>query len=511
MSNKENQNQQQEEGVLELKEAQNMTVEEAKRKGSELQVGISEEDSVLDKYIKRHREEIADRKFTTESGEDISFKDLDTSALDKFIKKQKEELATAGLINEAVLSETEDDEQETKIIPSPVLEASKKDEILSQEQQNILPEDEVQVGTEEDLFALEEEEQDPVYKNKKLIFALLGALIVGIFGIAYGLNYFSNQATTTSSSSTSKSSTAKSKTSSSSTEKTASQEDVTNFENLYKSFFVDEEQTKLKNSEFANLSSLEEALKKLEGTTAYDDAKSKYDKLSKAIATTQAVNAQFESAAIVDGEAVADVAVKSDANFDSITTDMKNTGNATLDSLLQQVITSGRTQQSGGVSTATAGDSATSVSVPVADSATVVTSDGVATASETSSQTSEGTQTVPAASAITIASTSYGIQNYDPAILQRQMSRVPYNETAVADKTNAAWIFTPGVMEKIIATSQARGYITGNEFILEPVNIINGVGYYNMYKPDGTYLFSINCKTGYFVGNASGNSDALDF
>ncbi|MGF0111276.1 cell division site-positioning protein MapZ family protein [Streptococcus sp. SGI.013] len=510
MSNKENQNQQQEEGVLELKEAQNMTVEEAKRKGSELQVGISEEDSVLDKYIKRHREEIADRKFTTESGEDISFKDLDTSALDKFIKKQKEELATAGLINEAVLSETEDDEQETKIIPSPVLEASKKDEILSQEQRNILPEDEVQVGTEEDLFALEEEEQDPVYKNKKLIFALLGALVVGIFGIAYGLNYFSNQATTTSSSSTSKSSTAKSKTSSSSTEKTASQEDVTNFENLYKNFFVDEEQTKLKNSEFANLSSLEEALKKLEGTTAYDDAKSKYDKLSKAIATTQAVNAQFESAAIVDGEAVADVAVKSDANFDSITTDMKNTGNAILDSLLQQVITSGRTQQSGGVAAVT---NTSEVSVPATGSDVVAVTEEAATtpSSETSSQTSEVTQTVPAASATTIASTSYGIQNYDPAILQRQMSRVPYNETAVADKTNAAWIFTPGVMEKIIATSQARGYITGNEFILEPVNIINGVGYYNMYKPDGTYLFSINCKTGYFVGNASGNSDALDF
>lgn len=510
MSNKENQNQQQEEGVLELKEAQNMTVEEAKRKGSELQVGISEEDSVLDKYIKRHREEIADRKFTTESGEDISFKDLDTSALDKFIKKQKEELATAGLINEAVLSETEDDEQETKIIPSPVLEASKKDEILSQEQRNILPEDEVQVGTEEDLFALEEEEQDPVYKNKKLIFALLGALIVGIFGIAYGLNYFSNQATNTSSSSTSKSSTAKSKTSSSSTEKTSSQEDVTNFENLYKSFFVDEEQTKLKNSEFANLSSLEEALKKLEGTTAYDDAKSKYDKLSKAIATTQAVNAQFESAAIVDGEAVADVAVKFDANFDSITTDMKNTGNATLDSLLQQVITSGRTQQSGGVAAVT---NTSEVSVPATGSDVVaVTEEAVTTpSSEVVSQSSEVTQAAPVVSVTTIASTSYGIQNYDPAILQRQMSRVPYNETAVADKTNAAWVFTPGVMEKIITTSQARGYITGNEFILEPVNIINGVGYYNMYKPDGTYLFSINCKTGYFVGNASGNSDALDF
>ncbi|MET3634785.1 cell division site-positioning protein MapZ family protein [Streptococcus porcorum] len=506
MSNKENQNQQQEEGVLELKEAQNMTVEEAKRKGSELQVGISEEDSVLDKYIKRHREEIADRKFTTESGEDISFKDLDTSALDKFIKKQKEELATAGLINEAVLSET-GDEQETKIVTSPIVKSTVEDDV--QEQATASPE-EVLVTSEEDLLALADEKQGPVYKNKKLIFALLGALVVGIFGIAYGLNYFSNQATNTSSSSTSKSSTAKSKTSSSSTEKTASQEDVTNFENLYKNFFVDEEQTKLKNSEFANLSSLEKALKKLEGTTAYDDAKSKYDKLSKAIATTQAVNAQFESAAIVDGEAVADVAVKSDANFDSITTDMKNTGNAILDSLLQQVITSGRTQQSGGVAAVT---NTSEVSVPATGSDVVAVTEEAATtpSSETSSQTSEVTQTVPAASATTIASTSYGIQNYDPAILQRQMSRVPYNETAVADKTNAAWIFTPGVMEKIIATSQARGYITGNEFILEPVNIINGVGYYNMYKPDGTYLFSINCKTGYFVGNASGNSDALDF
>ncbi len=30
-----------------------------------------------------------------------------------------------------------------------------------------------------------------------------------------------------------------------------------------------------------------------------------------------------------------------------------------------------------------------------------------------------------------------------------------------------------------------------------------------MFKPDGTYLFSINCKTGYFVGNGAGHSDAL--
>ncbi|MCW1043284.1 cell division site-positioning protein MapZ family protein, partial [Streptococcus anginosus] len=48
-------------------------------------------------------------------------------------------------------------------------------------------------------------------------------------------------------------------------------------------------------------------------------------------------------------------------------------------------------------------------------------------------------------------------------------------------------------------------------YILERVNIVNGNGYYNLYKPDGTYLFTLNCKTGYFVGNGSGHADALDF
>lgn len=101
--------------------------------------------------------------------------------------------------------------------------------------------------------------------------------------------------------------------------------------------------------------------------------------------------------------------------------------------------------------------------------------------------------------------------SYDPASLQRHLSRVPYNQDVIADRANPSWAFNPGVLEKIVATSQARGYISGNQYILEPVNIINGNGYYNMFKPDGTYLFSINCKTGYFVGNGKGYADALDY
>lgn len=61
------------------------------------------------------------------------------------------------------------------------------------------------------------------------------------------------------------------------------------------------------------------------------------------------------------------------------------------------------------------------------------------------------------------------------------------------------WSFNPGILENILQVSRERGYITGNQYIIEKVNIINGNGYYNLFKPDGTYLFSINCKTGYFV------------
>ena len=79
------------------------------------------------------------------------------------------------------------------------------------------------------------------------------------------------------------------------------------------------------------------------------------------------------------------------------------------------------------------------------------------------------------------------------------------------DVNNPAWVFGDGILEKVLNIARKRGHITGNQYILERVNIINGNGYYNLFKPDGTYLFSINAKTGYFVGNGKGHSDALDY
>ncbi|MBL1224692.1 cell division site-positioning protein MapZ family protein [Enterococcus sp. BWR-S5] len=76
----------------------------------------------------------------------------------------------------------------------------------------------------------------------------------------------------------------------------------------------------------------------------------------------------------------------------------------------------------------------------------------------------------------------------------------------VADSSNAAWVWSAGIKEKVIATCMERGYIVDGGYYLEPARIVNGQGYYNLYKTDGTYLVTINAQTGWFKGNASRNA-----
>ena len=129
------------------------------------------------------------------------------------------------------------------------------------------------------------------------------------------------------------------------------------------------------------------------------------------------------------------------------------------------------------------------------------------TTSETGSSSSNATSNETRSSR---GEVNMGVSSAGVAV-QRSASRVSYNQSAIDDSNNSAWDFADGVLEQILATSRSRGYITGNQYILERVNIVNGNGYYNLYKPDGTYLFTLNCKTGYFVGNGSGHADALDY
>lgn len=87
----------------------------------------------------------------------------------------------------------------------------------------------------------------------------------------------------------------------------------------------------------------------------------------------------------------------------------------------------------------------------------------------------------------------------------------------VADASNPAWNWAPGVKESVIATSIARGYIVEGGYRLEKARIENGEGYYNLYATSTKsslmngigesalpfYIVTINCKTGWFGGNGS--------
>lgn len=365
----------------------------------------------------------------------------------------------------------------------------------------------------------------PVYRRKGVVIGALAVLALAIIGGSYALykGTHSQSAKTTS--------TASSAVTSSSSKDTSAADNKA-FEEMYKNFFTDDEQTKLANDQFGKLSDLEKLLKKLEKTKYYDAAKKKYDNLKKQIEAVQKINSQFESDALVDGSYNASIAVKSDANFNNLPESVTTTGNASLDSTIQETIKGGKTQleekakAASATSAATASESVNTASpaAPSGDNTSGAASNGggaaasntsgaqngaANSAGSTGSTGATGGTTGGSAAASTVV--TRGITNYNPSILQRNRSRVPYNANVVADTSNPAWTWADGVLDKIIETSHSRGYFSGDNFILEPVNIINGNGYYNLYLPDGTYLFSINCKTGYYVGNGSGHSDKLDY
>ena len=365
----------------------------------------------------------------------------------------------------------------------------------------------------------------PVYRRKGVVIGALAVLALAIIGGSYALykGTHSQSAKTTS--------TASSAVTSSSSKDTSAADNKA-FEEMYKNFFTDDEQTKLANDQFGKLSDLEKLLKKLEKTKYYDAAKKKYDNLKKQIEAVQKINSQFESDALVDGSYNASIAVKSDANFNNLPESVTTTGNASLDSTVQEAIKGGKTQleekakaaSATSASTAAASANTASPATPSGDNTSGAASngDGAAAANTSGAQNgaansagsagstgATGGTTGGSAAASTVV--TRGITNYNPSILQRDRSRVPYNANVVADTSNPAWTWADGVLDKIIETSHSRGYFSGDNFILEPVNIINGNGYYNLYLPDGTYLFSINCKTGYYVGNGSGHSDKLDY
>ena len=444
-------------------EAKELTVGQAIRKNEEVEAGVLPEDSILDKYVKQHRDEIEADKFATrqyKKEELVEKEEAVTSTLDDLLQEIREATEDESSVPEDDLSQF-DDLEFTRDSEVPPVEEFETEEVQLFE------------GEEVPILSRVPDGEDEKSKKKWVLYGILVTLAVLILGTAY---YVYRQVTR---------STQEIQTAQSSSSEQNVQPILEDFNSQYDAFYTDSNKTALKNSQFEKLPQLKALLDKLEGSREHTLAKSKYDSLEKQIKAIQEVNAQFEKPAIVDGVLDTNAKAKSNAKF----TDIK-TGNTELDKLLDKAISLGKSQQT---STSSSSSSQTSSSSQASSNTT----------SETKPSSSNETRS-------TRGEVNMGLSSAGVAV-QRSASRVAYNQSAIDDSNNSAWDFADGVLEQILATSRSRGYITGNQYILERVNIVNGNGYYNLYKPDGTYLFTLNCKTGYFVGNGSGHADALDF
>ena len=467
------------ESKFEFEEAKDLTVGQAIRKNEEVEAGVTPDDTILDKYIKQHREEIEADKFenlqtkkeeSTQSLDDMIQEVRETTEQENVISPEEDAIALAVATETTEIVAQEAEEEETRVLEQPFkdeLEAVEMAEVDDSEVAVVYEENEEQL---QPLSRSTQADDQPQNKKKWVILSAIILVILLIFGGGY---YVYRQIARSSQ---------ELQTKAADSGLVSNQSVYEQFNTLYDTFYTDENKTALKNSQFSQLNQLKELLDKLEGAREHTLAKSKYDSLETQIKAIREVNAQFETPAITDGVLDTNAKIKADAKF----TDIK-TGNTEIDKLLDKAIGLGKSQ----LTSTTASTASTTVASQEASSPT--------TESSPSTSTSD-----------TAASTNSGLSS-EGVDLQRSASRVPYNQSAVNDSSNPAWTFADGVLEQILETSRARGYITGNQYILERVNIVNGNGYYNLYKPDGTYLFTLNCKTGYFVGNGSGHADDLDY
>ncbi|WP_173213439.1 cell division site-positioning protein MapZ family protein [Streptococcus sp. 4886] len=470
---KENQEPQKEnqEPRFDFDEAKELTVGQAIRKNEEVEAGVLPEDSILDKYVKQHRDEIEADKFATRQYKKEEL--VETQSLDDLIQEVREAVEESEASSEEVPS-SED------ILPPLPLDDEEQDLdplLLEDENPTEMTEE---VEEEQSLSRLEQEDSEK--KSKKgFVLTVLALVSVIICVSAYYVYRQVNR------------STQEIQTSQSSSSEQNVQPILEDFNSQYDAFYTDSNKTALKNSQFDKLSQLKTLLDKLEGSREHTLAKSKYDSLATQIKAIQDVNAQFEKPAIVNGVLDTNAKAKSDAKFTEI-----KTGNTEIDKVLDKAISLGKSQQ-------TSTSSSSSSSSQTSSSSSSQASSNTTSETSPSSSNAASNETRSSRSEVNMGVSSAGVA------VQRSASRVAYNQSAIDDSNNSAWDFADGVLEQILATSRSRGYITGDQYILERVNIVNGNGYYNLYKPDGTYLFTLNCKTGYFVGNGAGHADDLDY
>ncbi|MFK4946832.1 hypothetical protein ET006_02675 [Lactococcus garvieae] len=342
-----------------------------------------------------------------------------------------------------------------------------------------------------------QEEQPEKKKNKKpLIIGLCALILLAAGGAGYALYNHNNN------------------------EKAANQAAVENKANLnafnkaYDEFFTDSDHQVLKNSNFDQLSALKNKLKTLKGSD-FDTAETKVNALEGQIKAVEKVNALFNKSAIVDGELNKEAQVKAAVSIPAV----PKTENEKLNKVLAQAINLAKTQQSEAkakeeqAATATQNNAATQPGNQTSDqtagtSASTDTSNGT-TGATTQQQTDKNAAQGGASSATAVAAD--GAQNPTGATPDNSNARV--QPQANLNPQDPAFTWNPGIRDKVLNIARQRGYISGNDFILLPVAIhtmTSGfmagqvAGYFNLYRPDGSYLLTINNKTGYFFGNGKG-------
>ena len=289
----------------------------------------------------------------------------------------------------------------------------------------------------------------------------------------------------------------------SSQQKSEEAKQLSSFNQKYADFFVDDAHTKLKNAQFSKLSELEAELDKLSAHPDYQSIKTKVAALKTEIKTIQDINNQFNKAVVMDGNLDKTAEVK-----DGVTLSYTATENDTLNTLLKAAVAQGQAQQAAKA----AAEKATADKAAAQQAAQAQAAQNNANAQANATPANPAT---PANATTPSGTTGSGLstaqfQGQFPSIpLETSKSRVPVDPNA--DLSNPAFGWADGIKDLVLGKCRQRGYISGDAYILLPASIQKGNGYYNLYKPDGTYLVSINCKTGYFVGNAAGHADNLDY
>lgn len=294
-------------------EAKELTVGQAIRKNEEVEAGVLPEDSILDKYVKQHKDEIEADKFATRQYKKEKL--VETQSLDDLIQEIREETEVESSVQEDDLNQF-DDLEFTHDSEVPPVEEFETEEVQLFE------------GEEVPILSRVTDSEDGESKKKWVIYGILAALAVLILGTGY---YVYRQVTR---------STQEIQNAQSTSSEQNVQPILEDFNSQYDAFYTDSNKTALKNSQFDKLSQLKTLLDKLEGSREHALAKSKYDSLATQIKAIQDVNAQFEKPAIVDGVLDTNAKAKADAKF----TDIK-TGNTEIDKVLNKAISLGKSQQ----------------------------------------------------------------------------------------------------------------------------------------------------------------------